>query len=102
MPRLTIRGATALVGQALDLSEDVSIVVEDSVDLHGLNRAIVRDGVDWLRGTRRLGLKALARRMNLELPPATAETVSFKISPKLNAPGRTGSPDSALRLSITC
>lgn len=68
--------------------------------LHGLNRAIVREGIVALRATRRQGLRALARHTKVDLRTATSDTVSFKLSPKLNAPGRIDSPDIALRLLL--
>jgi single-stranded-DNA-specific exonuclease len=74
--------------------------VGDVGSLHGLNRAIVHEGVAALRKTRNLGLRALTRQSKLDLANATAETISFKIAPKLNAPGRMGSPDIALRLLL--
>jgi single-stranded-DNA-specific exonuclease len=72
--------------------------VGDVGELLGLNRAIVHAGVKALRVTKRLGLKSLARQLKVDLATATAETVAFKFAPKLNAPGRIGSPDVALRL----
>jgi single-stranded-DNA-specific exonuclease len=74
--------------------------VADVGHLSGLNRAIVRAGVEQLRRTRRLGLRALARRLRADLSTATEETISFKFAPKLNAPGRIGSPDIALKLLL--
>jgi single-stranded-DNA-specific exonuclease len=74
--------------------------IGDVGSLHGLNRAIVREGVEILRATRRQGLRALARQTTVDLATTTAESISFKITPKLNAPGRMGSPDIALRLLL--
>ena len=75
--------------------------VADVGELLGLNRAIVHAGVKALRLTRRLGLKALARQLKVDLATASAETIAFKFAPKLNAPGRIGSPDVALRILTT-
>jgi single-stranded-DNA-specific exonuclease len=74
--------------------------VGDVGQLTGLNRAIVRAGIAQLRRTRRLGLKALARQLRFDLASANSESISFKFAPKLNAPGRIGSPDIALRLLL--
>ena len=63
-----------------------------------MNRAIVRAGVPVLQQTRRLGLRALARQGRFDIRTMTAEDVSYKITPRLNAPGRIGNPDIAFKL----
>jgi len=63
-----------------------------------MNRAIVRAGVPVLQQTRRLGLRALARQGRFDIRTMTAEDISFRITPRLNAPGRIGSPEIALKL----
>ena len=65
-----------------------------------MNRAIVRAGVPVLQQTRRLGLRALARQGKFDIRTMSAEDISFKITPKLNAPGRIGSPEIAYELLV--
>ena len=74
--------------------------IGDVAQLRGLNRAIVREGIEQLRQTRRPGLRALARVGKFDLATLTAEDVPFNITPRLNAPGRLDSPDIALMLLL--
>ena len=93
------------LGSNLDLRQWLDLVaigtVADVVDLRGDNRALVRAGLDRLREPRRPGVRAL-----LELgrrdqhAPVTGEDIAFRLAPRLNAPGRMGSPDSALELLL--
>jgi single-stranded-DNA-specific exonuclease len=75
--------------------------VGDVGSLRGvMNRAIVRAGVPVLQQTKRQGLRALARHGRFDLATMTAEDISFRITPRLNAPGRVGDPRIAFELLI--
>jgi single-stranded-DNA-specific exonuclease len=65
-----------------------------------MNRAIVQAGVPVLQQTKRQGLRALARHGRFDLHAMTAEDISFRITPRLNAPGRVGDPRIAFELLI--
>ncbi len=66
--------------------------VADVSALDGINRHLVRDGVDILRKTIRPGLRAMARVAERDLRSLTATDIAFMIAPRLNAAGRIGSP----------
>ncbi|MGI8977168.1 MAG: single-stranded-DNA-specific exonuclease RecJ [Thermomicrobiales bacterium] len=66
--------------------------VADVSALDGINRDLVRDGVEILRKTIRPGLRAMARVAERELGTLTATDIAFMIAPRLNAAGRIGSP----------
>ena len=75
--------------------------IADVGSLTGLNRAIVRDGIAALRKTARPGLRELMRAAGCSPATISAEDISFKLGPRLNAPGRVDSPRVALDLLMT-
>jgi single-stranded-DNA-specific exonuclease len=74
--------------------------IADVASLTGINRAIVREGMQVLRDSRRHGFRALAREARIDLQQLRAEDVPFSLSTRLNSPGRIGSPDVVLRLIL--
>ncbi|MEO8904173.1 MAG: single-stranded-DNA-specific exonuclease RecJ [Polyangiaceae bacterium] len=93
---------TAL-GKELDLRRWLDLVaigtIADVAPLDGDNRALVRAGLRVLGEARRPGIRALLELAKLDSnTPITAEDIAFRIAPRLNAPGRLGSPDIAVQL----
>jgi single-stranded-DNA-specific exonuclease len=76
--------------------------VADMVPLDGDNRALARAGMRMIEKGQRVGMRALAEiaRVSLEAG-VTAETISFDIAPRINAPGRLGNPQDALDLLLS-
>lgn len=74
--------------------------VADIVDLSGENRFLVQQGLRLLPNTERPGLLALLDRCGLSGKPFTATSIAFGIAPRINAAGRFGSPDTAVRLLL--
>ncbi len=75
--------------------------VADLVPLRDENRYLVQRGLDSLGHTRRPGLKAMLRRVNLEGRQIRSEDISFRIAPRLNSSGRMAHPETSLRLLLT-
>ena len=75
--------------------------IADLVPLRDENRHIVQRGLESLPFTKRPGLRALLRRVNLANRPIRAEHVSFQIAPRLNASGRMAHPETSLDLLLT-
>ena len=75
--------------------------IADLVPLLDENRYLVREGLKGLADTRRPGLRALYSSARIDPETITAETVSFNISPRLNAAGRMGDPMDSFRLLTT-
>jgi len=72
-----------------DLLDLVALgTVVDLAPLVGENRALVRRGLEVLRRTQRLGLRALIARAGLEPDRVDTEALSYAIGPRLNAAGR--------------
>ena len=66
--------------------------VADVSSLIGINRTLVRDGIDVLRNTIRPGLRAMARVAEKDLRSLTATDIAFMVAPRLNAAGRIDTP----------
>jgi single-stranded-DNA-specific exonuclease len=93
------------LGCEFDLRSCLDLVaigtIADVAPLTMDNRALVRAGLRLLDHPQRPGIRALMRRARIEPGSTiTAEDVAFRIAPRLNAPGRLGSPMPALRLLL--
>jgi single-stranded-DNA-specific exonuclease len=75
--------------------------VADLVPLSDENRVLVRYGLRALARTAKPGLRALLRVCGLEERALEAGRVGFALAPRINAVGRMGDADRALRLLLT-
>ena len=81
----------------MDMLDLVALAtVADVVPLHGVNRAIVRQGLRVMRARRRPGLAALADVARLTAPPS-AYHLGYILGPCVNAGGRVGRSDLGAR-----
>ena len=74
--------------------------IGDVVPLLGENRTLVRAGLPHLSRSDRLGLRSLLENASLDNRMLTATNVAFGVVPRINATGRIGSPDRAVRLLL--
>lgn len=74
--------------------------VGDMMPLLGENRAIVTFGLAVLRRTHRPGLKALMEVAGIFPSRVSADDISYRLAPLLNAPGRMEHPQLALDLLL--
>jgi single-stranded-DNA-specific exonuclease len=72
--------------------------VADVMSLVGINRILVRAGTEVLTERRRPGVWALCDQIGLKEGDITAEDISFRLGPRINAAGRMGSPETAAQL----
>ncbi len=79
---------------ALGLIADVAL-------LKGETRALAQKGIEALRETKRLGLKAMAELAGANLETLTEETIGFTFAPRLNALGRLSDANPAVELLLT-
>lgn len=81
------------------LMENVAIAtVGDVMDLVGENRIFVKQGLDMLKRTQNLGLKALIECNKIDVDELNAYQIGFVIGPCLNASGRLDTAKRALEL----
>ena len=81
------------------LMENVAIAtVGDVMDLVGENRIFVKQGLEMLKRTKNLGLKALIECTGVDVERLSAYHIGFIIGPCLNASGRLDTAKRALEL----
>lgn len=75
--------------------------IADLLPLMGMNRSIVKFGLETLRHTKRVGLNALIAEAGIEKSGIDTYSVSHMLAPRLNATGRLEHAIDALRLLCT-
>jgi single-stranded-DNA-specific exonuclease len=75
--------------------------IADVMPLVGENRAIVRTGIGLIRDSGIEGLDALLRVGDVAKDGIDSETIAFRLAPRMNACGRLGSAEAAVRLLTT-
>ena len=81
------------------LLENVAIAtVGDVMDLVGENRIFVKQGLDMLKRTQNMGLKALMECTKISVEQLSAYHIGFVLGPCLNASGRLDTAKRALEL----
>jgi len=97
-------GVRAELGVVMDMRPWLDLVaigtIGDVAPLDGDNRALVRAGLAMLVRGGRPGARALADIARCGTVTPTGEDVSFRIAPRVNAPGRLQKPDLALALLL--
>lgn len=96
----------ALEGDSLSVLENCGDLVAlgtvaDVVSLTGENRRLVRLGLPLIERTERPGLKTLMDLAGLTGKTVTSTSIAFIIAPRLNAAGRLGTAERAVRLLIS-
>ena len=90
-------------GSVLEEYADLAALgtVADVVPALGENRTIVKAGLNILSRGGRAGVDALLEQSGMEGKAATATSLAFTVIPRINATGRMGAPERAVRL-LTC
>jgi single-stranded-DNA-specific exonuclease len=88
--------------KSTDLLDLVALgLIADVALLKGETRALAKKGIQRLRETARLGLRAMAELSGASLETLTEETIGFTFAPRLNALGRLSDANPAVELLIT-
>jgi len=74
--------------------------VADVMPMVGVNRILVRAGLEVLSERKRPGLWALCEQIGLREGDVSSEDISYRIGPRINACGRLGSPETAAKLLL--
>ena len=86
---------------AEDFLDLVSLgTVADIAPLIGENRILAKHGLDELNRRERVGLSALMDAANFD-GNISSSTIGFVLGPRINAMGRTGSPQKAVELLLS-
>jgi single-stranded-DNA-specific exonuclease len=97
-------GVRAELRVALDMRRWLDFVaigtIGDVAPLDGDNRALVRAGLTLMARGARPGTRALMQIARCASGAPTGEDVSFRLAPRINAPGRIAKPDQALALLL--
>jgi single-stranded-DNA-specific exonuclease len=97
---LEAAGHDAAVALA-DLDLVALATVADCVPLRGENRRLVRQGLQALGRTEKVGLRALMRVAKVDPTKVDARALGFGLAPRINAAGRLHRADAALELLLT-
>ncbi|MDP4163442.1 MAG: single-stranded-DNA-specific exonuclease C-terminal domain-containing protein, partial [Bacillota bacterium] len=95
--------AHALLGKVPEHLLEIAAIgtIADLVSLKGENRLIAKKGIDKLKVTENIGLKAIFKLAGINQASLNEETIGFTIAPRINAVGRLESADLAVQLLIT-
>jgi single-stranded-DNA-specific exonuclease len=75
--------------------------VADMVPLIDLNRTLVQSGIEVMKNSIWPGIKAIKETSGIDPHRISSHDLAFKLSPRLNAPGRMGDIKTGLRLLTT-
>lgn len=104
---LVLKLIAALCGgeydEVLDFCADLAAIgtIADVVPLLGENRMIVKEGLGRLSETQNVGLSALMELCEINTDALDSLTVAYVLVPRINAAGRLGLAQDALRMLIT-
>lgn len=75
--------------------------IADVAPLTGINRILVKHGIEVLRKTVRPGLRALASVAATDLAEIDTHGIAFRLAPRINAAGRLGDQNVGIELLLT-
>lgn len=75
--------------------------ISDVVPLLDENRIIVERGLDSIKSGGNIGVSALLKVSGADARPITASTIAFSIAPRINASGRMGTAETAVKLLLS-
>lgn len=105
---LLIQAIKAEIGMNFEINEDTLgldlvalATITDIMELKSVNRTIVKYGLQQIKKQRRLGLKSLIEKAEVEISQLDTYHIGFIIGPRLNASGRIDSAIDAVKLLVS-
>ncbi|MBM7651793.1 single-stranded-DNA-specific exonuclease RecJ [Neobacillus cucumis] len=95
--------AHALYGRVPEHLLEIAVIgtIADLVSLKGENRIIAKKGLEKIRLTKNIGLRAILKVAGVDLASINEETIGFTLAPRINAVGRLEDADLAVQLLLT-
>lgn len=94
-----------LKDSAFNIEEHLDLValgtVSDLAPQKGENRILTKGGLKELNDTKKIGIKALIEASGLKGKGISCSHIGYILGPRINAMGRIGSPEVALKLLLT-
>jgi len=95
--------AHALYGEVPDHLFEIAVIgtIADLVSLKDENRLIAKKGLEKLKVTQNIGLRAILKVAGVDPTSINEETIGFTLAPRINAVGRLEDADLAVQLLLT-
>jgi single-stranded-DNA-specific exonuclease len=95
--------AHALYGKVPEHLLEIAVIgtIADLVSLKDENRLIAKKGLEKLKATNNIGLKAIFKLAGVNQQSINEETIGFTLAPRINAVGRLENADMAVQLLLT-
>ncbi|WP_066063888.1 single-stranded-DNA-specific exonuclease RecJ [Neobacillus soli] len=95
--------AHALYGEVPEHLLEIAVIgtIADLVSLKGENRLIAKKGLEMMKVTKNIGLKAILKLAGVDPMSINEETIGFTLAPRINAVGRLEDADLAVQLILT-
>lgn len=95
--------AHALYGEVPEHLFEIAVIgtIADLVSLTGENRLIAKKGLEKLKVTQNVGLRAIFKLAGVDLSSINEETIGYTLAPRINAVGRLEDADMAVQLILT-
>ncbi|MEH7074170.1 single-stranded-DNA-specific exonuclease RecJ [Neobacillus drentensis] len=95
--------AQALYGEVPEHLLEIAVIgtIADLVSLKDENRLIAKKGLEKLKTTNNMGLKAILKLAGVDPLSINEETIGFTLAPRINAVGRLEDADLAVQLILT-